>query len=172
MAFVGIQVPEDIAQALTQIEVPGEKLAASEKHITLFYVGKNTPLKDALKIGAACAMFARMSSPFQVGTARVTCFPENPDDGVPIICPIVSPALMSFRAKLASAFDHFGVEYSKKYPDYKPHVTLSYDRQPIADRDVSPIVWTVDRFVLWAGDDMDEGMSMQFRLPKTRALLT
>lgn len=172
MAFIGIKVPDGAAQELSKIDVPGEKLPPEEKHITLFYIGKQVPLKDAMRAGAVCALFARMSEPFQVGTARVTCFPENPDDGVPIICPIVSPDLMRFRARLASAFDRYGVGYSKKYPDYKPHVTLSYDRQPIPDMDIQPVVWKVDRFVLWAGDDMDEGLSMQFRLPEVRALLT
>lgn len=171
MAFIGIQVPPDVAEKLTAINVPGEKLSAAEKHITLFYVGKKTPLKESLQIAAVCALFAKIHSPFQVGTARVTCFPENPDDGVPIISRVISPVLHEFRARLASAFDHFGVQYSNKYPEYKPHVTLSYDRQPIPDMDIQPVVWTVDRFVLWAGDDMDEGLSMQFRLPVNRALL-
>lgn len=172
MAFIGIQVPPDIADELTKVNVPGKKLGAAEKHITLFYVGKKTPLRDALKAAAICALFARTQSPFKVGTARVTCFPENPDDGVPIICRVLSPPLHAFRAKLASAFKRYGVEFSNKYPEYKPHVTLSYDRQSIPDMDIQPVVWTVDRFVLWAGDDMDEGMSMQFRLPGNRALLT
>lgn len=172
MAFIGIQVPDDVAERLTAIDVPGRKLSAQEKHITLFYVGKQTPLKDALHIAAVCALFAKIHAPFQVGTAKATCFPENPDDGVPIICRVLSPVLHEFRARLASAFDHFNVEYSKKYPEYKPHVTLSYNDQPVPDIDIPPLVWTVDRFVLWAGDDMDEGVSMQFRLPVNRALLT
>lgn len=165
MAFIGLKVPDPVAEALTALDAPGKKLSAEEKHITLFYVGKKTPLREALHAAAVCTVFARMRAPFQVGCARRVCFPENPDDGVPVIARVVSPALHAFRAKLAQAFDRHGVQYSKKYPDYKPHVTLSYSDAPCEEMPFEPVVWTVDRFILWAGDDMDEGLSMQFRFP-------
>jgi hypothetical protein len=111
------------------------------------------------------------TKPFMVGTNKITTFPPHPDHGtVPVICPIISPPLHDLQARLRVALDRAKVDYSKKFPEYKPHVTLSYLEDPAADaakeaaQDIPPIAWGVADIVLWGGEDSDQRFSANFPL--------
>jgi len=156
MAFIGIQVPEGVREKLAAVDAAGEKVDPASMHITLLYLGKGTSLAQVVKAIAVCASFAQRAKPFAVGCAVRTCFPANPDDGVPVIARVVSPGIAGFREALRAELEKAGVEYSNKYPDYKPHVTLAYSPEPAADQGFEPVVWTVKDFVIWGGDEMDD----------------
>ncbi len=107
------------------------------------------------------------AKPFTVATSKITTFPPNPDDGTPIIGLIDSPELHAFRKTLCETFDKSGVEYNKKYPDYRPHVTLGYSSDPLGgDKAVNlaiPVVeWGAHELVLWGGDSGDNRIIITF----------
>ena len=81
----------------------------------------------------------------------------NGDDGYPIIVPVESDELFEFRKKLAKKLDDNNVKYSKKWPEYKPHITLSYSKKEFEGHKLkSKISFHADEVVLYSGDSMDE----------------
>lgn len=155
MAFIGILVPPSISNSLSTIQVPGDPTPIGEMHITMIYLGKGLSLSSILKVIAACRIFAQKTQPFWVGTALVTSFPIN-EDGIPIITKIVSPRIQEVHSKLLEVFQKLNIPFNNKYPDYTPHVTLSYSKEEISDFNIDPLKWTVDSLHVW-GDDHGEG---------------
>jgi 2'-5' RNA ligase len=151
MAIVSISVPQDISSQLSSIDVPGELVSPSDMHITMVYLGKGISLSTMLKATAVCRMLAKKRNPFLVGTALVSSFPEN-EDGIPIIAKIVSPSIKSIRDDLISLLQKFGIDYNNKYPDFTPHVTLSYSKTEMDDFRIFPVQWKVGSLNIW-GDD-------------------
>jgi len=171
MAVLGIHCPRDVARIFSQIECIGDKEPLWHQHITLLYLGDDVPIEQLAKAVVAIYGVTSKTKPFSVMADRVTSFPPHPEHGtVPIICPIVSPALHDLQARLRAAFDRMGIEYSRKFPEYKPHVTLSYTKDPlvfadhVADKDIPPIEWGVADIVLWGGEDGDQRFSANFPL--------
>jgi 2'-5' RNA ligase len=175
MSFLGIKVPHEITRLLSGIDIPGDKVSRDEMHITLLYVGKQTPIEHLVRVIMAAFRVTSQTQPFAVETRQVTSFSPNPDDGVPIIARIESPPLHDLRNALCRAFDAEKVEYSKKYPDYKPHVTLGYSQddavfsEMVADKDIPVVEWGVGEIVLWGGDSGDEKLTVTFPLSMNRA---
>ena len=110
------------------------------------------------------------TKPFTVSTAHVTTFPPNPDDGVPIIARVVSNELVALRQAICAAFDATKIEFSKKYPDYTPHVTLGYSQDPAVNYDnavdiqVPVVEWGAHELTLWGGDNGDTRIIVTFPL--------
>lgn len=171
MAFLGLRVPHEVARVLGQIEVPGTLVPGDHKHITILMFGKEVPIETISKAVVAVHEVSSKMVPFAVTLDHVACFPKN-DDGVPIICPVTSPELLAFHGQLQKALDKAGVEYSKKFPEYKPHVTLSYAPEAVKEQKFGPIDWSVYEVVLWGGDSGDERLSVTFpfALPGKTAL--
>ncbi len=157
MAFIGFRVPADTAQLFKSIDVPGDREQFS--HITILNFGDEMSLEDIGRGMEVAYGIVSKTKPFMVRTNKVTCFPGG-DDGVPIICPVESEALHDLWAKLRDGFDDAGIPFSKKFPVYKPHVTLSYAPEPIKDRSISPIEWGAHELVLWGGDGGDRGIAV------------
>lgn len=138
------------------VEAPGERSEPEEMHITLVYLGKKAPLNHIIKAGAVIAALAQNTKPFLVGCALRTCFPANPDSGVPVIARVQSPTLAKFRAEITQHMKEAGVEYSEKYPKFEPHITLSYSKEPCDDLGFEPIVWKVGSVAVWGGEEMTD----------------
>lgn len=161
MAFIGIRVPHETARLLGQVEIPGEKVASDEMHVTMVYLGKDVPIEVLARAMTVTFSVVNGRSPFAVQTHRVTTFPPNPVDGVPIIAPIESPDLHAFRRTLVQAFQAEGVPFNNKYPDYHPHVTLGYTKdetvhaEHTADKALPVVQWGVGEVVMWGGDSGD-----------------
>lgn len=171
MAFVGLRVPQEVARVLGEIEVPGDPVPANHKHITILNMGSDLPIEVIGKAVVAVHNVSSATKPFQVTLDRVACFPGG-DDGVPVICPVISPEVHTLWANLKKSFDAVGVPYSKKFPEFKPHVTLSYAPEAIEEQDFGPIDWSVYELVLWGGDSGDERLcvTFPFSLPGKTAL--
>lgn len=156
MAFIGIRVPGEVGRMLEQEEVPGERHSASDMHVTLLYLGKDLDMIQVAKAMIATSDVCQVTRPFMIWGDEISSFPTNPDDGVPIIVPVMSPPLHAFRAALAKRFDELSLQYSKKWPDFKPHVTLSYDKTPSAPFNVKPLsgymAWVSYEVFIWGGD--------------------
>lgn len=161
MAFLGLRVPPETARLLSEIDVPGKKESRDRYHITLLFLGDNIDIKVLSKALEVTYAVTSETKPFTVQVNRVSSFPGG-DDGVPIICPVNSDPLHDLRQKLADDYDSAGIEYSKRFPEYKPHVTLSYGEEAIEERRVTTVEWGAHELVLWGGDQGDGRLVITF----------
>jgi len=161
MAFLGLQVPAPTSRLFSEIEVDGDKTALGTYHVTMIYMGKDVPMEVLSEAIKATFEVTSKTRPFSVKTNKVTTFPKN-DDGVPIIARVESEALHDLRAKLVESFQANGVDFNNKYPDYKPHVTLSYAEDSISDFEIPTVEWGAHELVLWGGDDGDRKLVVTF----------
>ena len=161
MAFLGIAIPHDTARLLHTIEVPGDRVDVSTMHVTILYLGNDVPIQELGRaIVAAYDVVSRHRS-FLLKSRKVTSFGPG-DYGYPIVCRVESPELHELRTQLRTAFDEVGVEYSDKYPTYKPHVTLSYSEEQMADKAFPHLEWAANELTLWGGDQGDDRLSCTF----------
>lgn len=164
MAFLGLSVPAPTARLLSEVDYGGvgEATGTDTYHITICYLGKEIPMG---RIGKALPVIFDVTShtkPFTVGTNQVTTFPSNPD-GTPVICRVVSDALHELRDNLWAALDDAGIEYDKKYPEFKPHVTLAYAKEDVEiDKEFPTVEWGAHELVLWGGDSGDGRLVVNF----------
>ena len=171
MAFIGLKVPHETARLLAQVEVDGEKSDLSSMHITMIYLGKNQPIEAITKATQVAFEVTSRSKPFMVETKTVSSFPPNPEDGIPLIALIESEPLHALRDALTAAFDAAGVSYDKKFPEYRPHVTLAYKKatgdsevglEAPPDQTIPTVAWGAGEMVLWGGDKGDEKLMVTF----------
>lgn len=152
MAMIGLKVPEEISERLVKISVPGKKSAAEEMHITMFYFEDKLSIKDVTKIVQAMYEVTKKNEPLHIKGTTVSTFGKG-DDGIPVIIPIVSEDLMTIRKKMAKKFDEAEIDYSKKWPEFKPHLTLSYSPKKMEDKKLDKnISWKATEIILWAGE--------------------
>lgn len=164
MAFIGVKVPADAAASLARVKVPGEPVPPEEMHVTVLYLGKGIPIPDVLQATMACYLMTKRWAPFRVSARRVTCFPENPDSGVPVVARVVCPELQRLHHALKKSLDFMEIGYSKKYPDFKPHVTLAYAKKPMAGHTIQSVGWDVEELVIWGGDEGAEKIAVTLPL--------
>lgn len=161
MALIGIKVPEEISKFLKSIEVPGQKDPCD--HITMFYIEGEMSAETVSKV---CDILPKFRDDVvEVSIKKITTFPEG-DDGVPIKADVISPGLIELRSRLSNLFDKNKIDYSKRFPDYNPHITLAYNDKKIKSIKLdSPIKWTVTEFMLWSGDTRSHaGTTIMFPL--------
>lgn len=173
MAFIGLRVPHEVARLLGTVEVPGEPESTDHMHITVVNIGNDIPIEQISKAVTAIHDVATKMVPFRVALDHVSSFPKN-DSGSPIICPVTSPELHQLEGLLKKSLDELKIDYSKKFPVFKPHVTLAYLKEgdPPKDQPLGPLEWSVYEMVLWGGDSGDERLSVTFpfALPGKTAL--
>lgn len=172
MALLSLQVPSEVSRALGRITVPGTPEPRETYHVTLLYLGKDVPIDDVSKALVVAYRVAEITKPIQLTVDEVSSFPKG-DDGYPIICPVKSPELHQLWEALCSAFDHAGVEYSKKFPVYNPHVTLSYHTKDLEQKiQVGPIDWAAYEMTLWSGNSGDDAVTITipFSFPSKSAM--
>jgi 2'-5' RNA ligase len=172
MALLSIQVPTEVSRALGRISVPGTPESRETYHVTLLYLGKDVAINDVSKALVVAYRVAEITKPVQLTIEEVSSFPGG-DDGYPIICPVKSPELHQLWEALCSAFDEAGVEYSKKFPIYKPHVTLAYNTDKLKDNlSVGPIDWVAYEMTLWSGNSGDDAVTITipFSFPSKEAV--
>lgn len=164
MAFCGLKIPHETARLLAGLDVPGKKEPSNHFHVTCFFFGDDVPIDTLAKITEVTYGVTSETKPFTVRTSQLTSFPAG-DDGRPIICRIESDALHDLRDKIKAAYDAAGIEYSNKFPDWKPHVTLAYNTEPEGDFDeqrIPTVEWGAHELVLWGGDSGDDRLIVTF----------
>lgn len=166
MAFIGIKVPAQTGRLLKNIKVPGKAESPSEYHITLMFFAKNWELSKVAKALEATYEITKDAKPFLVKTETVGCFPKRENEPLPIIARVESKELHDFRKELAEKFDDEGIEFSKTFKTFNPHITLAYldSDKEISDFDIDPIEFSVSEIVIWAGDHGDDRLSINFPL--------
>lgn len=157
MSFFGLKISHECARLLGSIEVPGDKVPLDQMHVTVVCIGDNTPITTIAKAITSVYKTTSKQTPFTLKVTKIKSFPNNTSDGYPIIAPVYSPELHEFRKNITLSLDKAGVEYSKKYPEYKPHVTLAYSKEPFGSISLeNPIEWAAHEATLW-GDDHGDG---------------
>jgi len=172
MAFLGISVPVEVADLLSQLEVPGNRESKANFHITILNLGSGLEVEQLESAFSSGFTVCEKIQPFQVTVNTVSSFPAG-EDGVPIIAPVDSPGLHKLRRLLKKEFDESGVEYSKKFPKFQPHVTLAYSDPETTMKDFSfvPITWTISEIVLWGGDQGANRVVAKFPLSMLKSAL-
>jgi len=155
MAMVGLRMPPETGRLLSEIDVPGERVDLGHSHVTVMYVGDDIPIDVVLKAASACFDVAQVFRPIKCLTKETTCFPPTDEGKHPVVCPIHSPGLHALKRALNAAFDAQGIPYSKKFPEYRPHTTLSYADAAVDARSFDPIEWTAFELTVWGGDNRD-----------------
>jgi 2'-5' RNA ligase len=164
MAFLGIRVPESSGRLLNQIDVPGEKESISEYHVTMLYFEENWPLKEVSKTLEATFEELKEEKPFLIKINKVGCFPVSGDDPYPIIARVESDKLHKLNDKLKKKFDKSDIDYSKKFKDYKPHITLAYSKEKVEEFNIETVEFEVTSLVLWCGDYGGNRLFVEFLL--------
>jgi 2'-5' RNA ligase len=154
MALIGFAVPSPTARLLSEIDVPGAKEPVENFHITLLMLDDETSIADIADAMEAAYSVASTIRPFTARVTRIASFPKG-NDGVPVICPVEAPELHAVWVAMKQAFDAKHVGYSKKFPEFKPHVTLSYADKPYEAELPIPIEWGAHELVVWGGDRGD-----------------
>lgn len=163
MAFVGLAVPGSASRLFGDIEVPGEKTPRDHHHVTLAYIGDDVPIETLAEAIKATYAVTATTRPFTVRTSRVSSFPVDSDEqGHPVVAHIESDELHELRARLTDRFKDAGVDFSKKFPKYKPHVTLAYAPEAVEEFRIPTIEWGAHEVVLWGGDEGDQRLTVTF----------
>lgn len=182
MAFLGIKVPTETARLLSLLDLNGlgEPEPPGFFHVTLLCFDEELPIETIASTIGPVHQVVERTRPFTVSTHRLSCFKPHPEHGtVPIICVVESEALHVLQAELRGALDEVGIEYSKRFPEFKPHVTVGYSKdrsvyeQSRAEREFAPVEWGVHELVLWGGDEGDRRLivTFPFSLPLTKQAL-
>ncbi len=153
--------------------VPGIVEPREHYHITLLYLGSEVPIETVSQALVVAYRVSETTRPIPLMIDEISSFPKG-DDGVPIICQVKSPELHKLWNDLCMAFDDAKVPYSKKFPIYKPHITLSYSDKPLKDKlEVGPFDWVSYEMVLWSGDSGDDevAITIPFSFPSKEAML-
>lgn len=149
MAIIALEVPRGVGQYLQRLDVPGAKTPIEEMHVTIVQIDADLSPIDVANIAGVVADLTHTMRSFEVNLHTLSQFPRN-DHGVPVICPVVSEGLMLFQGRLVDTLDRAGIEFNKKFPVYKPHVTVSWAQESIAPASlVRPITWMTRDVVLW-----------------------
>lgn len=149
MAMIAIPVPHDVSEILRGLDIPGKRDISD--HITLFYLGDDVDIKTIIKCINSCLKVTEKQKTFIVELKGYSCFPEG-NDGVPVICNIENRELQKLRNRLARKLDSAKIEYSKKFKEYRPHVTLSYNKDKVEDGTFPKIAWQVNKVAIYGGD--------------------
>jgi 2'-5' RNA ligase len=152
VAALMFPLPEETARVLGELDVP-EGTPEHNKHITVVYIGKDVPIERIASLLPVLFDVTSKTLPFSAATDHVTTFPAG-DDGVPVIAKVSSPELHAFRASICQAMDDAGIDYDKKFPDYKPHVTLTYAKDPETEfeLEIPEIRWMCSELTLWGSN--------------------
>ncbi len=148
MAMIGLRVPEATARVLSDIPVEGSPSA--HQHGTILNMGDDIPIGTLASMMVAAFTVAEHYEPFMVSTSLITSFPS--EEEVPVIARVESETLHQLWSDLCRAFDTVQLDYSKKFPEYKPHVTLAWaDEQP-EDMPIPTVSWGAHELCLWGGN--------------------
>lgn len=165
MSIIAIRPPHECARLIHEIDVPGTKTDTAQLHITLLYLGEETPIEELARAMVAAYNITKDTSPFWVKLSCVNYFkPAEEGDVFPIMAPVLSPKLHELQASLKKSFTKSKIEYDKRFKEYRPHITLSYNTDSIKKTKIEPIEWAVQELVLLGGGDGDNRVFISFPL--------
>lgn len=161
MAMVAVPVPYDVGRIFRSIDVPGERDPSD--HITILNLGDDLKIDTIVRAVPLIFDITKEMEPFLVTTKKITTFPKG-DNGYPIIAPVEASQLNDIHSKLKRVFDRRGIDYSKKFPDYNPHVTLGYSKKKPKNIKLPKTQWQANEVCLFGGNSHDERIYVSFPL--------
>ena len=163
MAALMIEVPQDTQRVLKELKVPGEPCPQVD-HITMLHLGDDVSVEQLAEMMPFIFEACLKQKPFTVRSNRLATFPKG-DDGVPVIAVIQSPELMKFQKALKKALEVSQFDIEDKWPEFKPHVTLSYcGHEKVQSRSFPQIEWGVTSLTLWGADHGTGRLVIEFPL--------
>jgi len=159
MAMLAIPIQPDISRLFQEFDLDMERDPSN--HITLFYFGDDLPISRILKIIPIIFNITEDLRPFLASASEYSFFES--DDVYPIICPVKSKELMSLRNKIRHALDDDKIKYDKKFPEYKPHITLGFSKdKPPKNTKFPKVEFTISQLSLYCGDTTDTKLFINF----------
>lgn len=140
-----------LAQQLRDtLQLSGRTLPMERLHVTLNFLGQYPSASGLGEIAATAAGSVRASA-IELCSERLKSF-ESPPGGARRSLPLVlltdDPApLRALRLRLARALARTGC-FASAAEGTKPHITLLYDRKPVAEQAVPRLCWTAREFLL------------------------
>jgi 2'-5' RNA ligase len=155
MAFLGLYVPErpqlELHGVTWQRNLPGEWEDPEFYHVTMLNFGDAMPIEEVLRAGQIAYDIAERFEPFKCTIRRVISFDKGAK-GYPVVGEVDASQLHRLHTELKNGFDAAGVEYSKKWPTFRPHVTLSYSPVEVRPFDIDPVEWDANVLNVFGGD--------------------
>ena len=161
MSMVSVPVPREVSRLFTTLEIDGNRTPSD--HITILNLGDALLMETIVKTIPFIYNITSNMDPFLVTAKRITTFPSG-ENGYPIIAPVEAPQLHELHNKLKRVFKRNNINYSDKYPKYKPHVTLGYHNKKINKIKLPKTQWQVNEIALYCGDQQDERIYVSFPL--------
>jgi 2'-5' RNA ligase len=162
MALVAFAIPKGVGRKLMpKPEVPGKLEDLEHYHVTLAYIDEASSPTDMAALLEAVAKLTERSAPIPAVVEEVSNFKKG-DDGYPIVCHVKSEPLHQFQRELLKVLDGAGIEYSKKWPEYRPHITLSYAQEPYEAK-IDEVALSLDSVVILS--DFYENLPVEVYLP-------
>jgi len=158
MAMLAIPIQPDISRLFQEFDLDIERDPSN--HITLFYFGDDLPISRVLKIIPVIFDLTEGLEPFTASASSYSSFES--DEAYPIICPVKSTSLINIRDKIQKAFDKSKIKYDKKFPDYKPHITLGYSKEKLKNTKFPKVEFTISQLSLYCGDTSDTKLFVNF----------
>jgi len=115
-------------------------------HVTLFHLGDWQSLPEDIVNLASGAASQVNTSAFEVTFRRAESF-RNSTGVYPFVLTAEPAAWRKLHETLGAALKDVGLGAATR-GDFKPHMTLTYDRQRVSPFAIPPITWTVRDFVL------------------------
>lgn len=154
MSMIALKIPSNISDKLSKIKVDGKKELPQEYHITMFYFDGKLKIDDICKITKIMNSVLGRYSPPKISFKEISHFQKG-DNGFPVIISILSDELIEIRKSLVKVFDKEKINYSKKWPEFKPHITLAYSKKEPTDQSIDKYSWNATELVLYAGDKFE-----------------
>lgn len=120
-------------------------------HVTLCHVGYFADEVPASVLEAARRVAGQLQQrPFDMAFDRVATFSGKPGNlPVVLLGAETCEPLMACQAGLDQALLKAGLVHGDRHPRFRPHLTLFYGRQPLAEQCIEPIAWRADHVVLY-----------------------
>lgn len=142
MAFIYCPVPKEITNLLFSMDVPGRKESPEDAHITLVYFDEDMTDDTERRIQSCLQSFYKVWPSGVVSTNKLTCF-DKPGN-IPVIFEIDGTYIHKLKNAICYCLDRMGISYSRKFPDFKPHITISYAETTPEEIEFDPLSWEIE----------------------------
>jgi len=132
-----------------ELDLIGRQLDPERYHTTVIHLSDRKRIRSKDEYAAELAAKAVACSPFEIVFTRLGSFPGAPRKDRPLEHPLVLLAEDGPVSKLRSALARELLKSGYRAPEtFRPHMTISYNRQFVPARPIEPIVFKVTELVL------------------------
>lgn len=136
-------------RATSEFGLVGSQLATERYHTSLIHLSDRKRVRSKDEYAAELAARTVSIPPFEITYSRMGSFPGAPKKDRPLEHPLVLLAdegpVTDLHAALGAALRKFRFRVPESF---RPHLTLSYNRQFLPTRSIEPITFVVKAFAL------------------------